>query len=103
MVEETGRIDGDLRVAEDLVLRGLVTGTVTVASGGYCELHGIVGKDLVVEPAGIATLHGMVSHDVVNRGGDLEIYGVVSGVLHNERGSTLVDPKAVIGEIHGLP
>lgn len=97
MVEETGKIEGDLRIDGDFVLRGMVTGTVTVTDGGYCELHGVIGKDLIVEPGGIVTLHGMVIRDVFNLGGDLEIFGMIHGALHDQKGSTLVDAEAVIG------
>lgn len=61
----------------------------------------MVGKDLVVEPGGIAAVHGTVSRDVVNRGGDLEIYGRIGGTVHSEAGSTLVDPEALIGRVRG--
>lgn len=101
MTEATGKIEGDLQVESDYLLRGVVTGSITVGAGGYLELHGMVCRDLNIEPGGIVALHGTIAGDVYNRGGDLEVYGVVVGALHNEGGATVVDPEAVIGRVYG--
>ena len=41
-------------------------------------------------------LHGMVIGDVVNNGGHLEVFGMITGKLIRNRGKSIVDPKAVI-------
>lgn len=96
MNTETGRINGDVQVTEDWILHGTVVGTVTVVEGGYLELHGMVIRDLVIEPGGMATLYGTVAGSVYNRGGELEVYGVVNGALQGDTGATFVDPNAVV-------
>lgn len=95
---ESGKIVGDVRVAPDgdLTVAGMVTGTVTVQSGGHAQISGMVGG-LVVEPGGRAELHGMCTGNVTNHiGGELFIEGSVHGSLAG-RSNTYVAPGAYIG------
>ncbi len=100
MIDETGKVEGNLLVIDDRLLHGMVTGSVTVTVSGYLELHGMVCGDLILEPGGIVALHGMVVGNVYNRGGDLDVYGTIRGSLHDEGGATVVDPDAIVGGFH---
>lgn len=97
MREETGKLDGDHRLGEDLDLRGTVVGTVTVPDGITFELDGMVTGDLIVETGGRTVVHGTVSGSVVNRGGNIVIYGMV-GAIHELAGTTVIDSNAAIGQ-----
>lgn len=90
---ESGKIDDDYEITEDLQLNGMITGCSSVKSGAVLQLDGIVGKDVIVEQGGTAIINGTVSGNVINRGGTIEIYGVVYG---NVNGSALIDDNAVV-------
>jgi cytoskeletal protein CcmA (bactofilin family) len=93
---ERGIIEGDLEVEDDLSLPGMVTGNVTVLDGGTLELNGTCGKNLILEDGATAFLNGTVNGSVYNRGGKLEVCGIIYGSLHKEAGETFVDRNAVI-------
>lgn len=95
MRQETGKIDGDHILDEDLALCGMVVGTLTVPAGITLELDGTVTGDLVVEAEARAEVRGTVLGAVENRGGDVAVYGTV-GAVHDIAGSTFVDPDAVV-------
>lgn len=90
---ESGKIDGDYEVTEDLQLRGMITGSAIVKSGALLQLHGTVVKDVIVEQGGTAIINGTVSGNVINRGGSIEIYGVVYGSVN---GPASIDANAVV-------
>jgi cytoskeletal protein CcmA (bactofilin family) len=95
---EHGKIEGDLRLDHPLVLHGMVTGTITVVSGGVLALHGMCSR-LVIEPGGEVELHGTVGGNVTNRGGNLQVYGTIGGLLwadNTEHGSSVVHRDAVV-------
>ncbi len=62
------QIEGDLRLTEDLMLNGQVTGSLTVTAGTELILNGQVGEDLIVEKGGIATINGMVCGRLISYG-----------------------------------
>lgn len=95
MRQESGKIDGDHTLVEDLALRGIVVGTLTVPAGITLELDGTVTGDLVVEAEARAEVRGTVRGAVENRGGDVAVYGTVGAVL-DIGGSTFVDPDSVV-------
>ena len=92
----TGAVEGDLSVSEHLILRGMVTGIITVKQGGSLDLHGMCGKSLIVNAGGKATVHGMVNEDVTNRGGDVSVFGMVVGSIDTQSGETHIAPSAVV-------
>jgi cytoskeletal protein CcmA (bactofilin family) len=96
MSAEHGKIEGNRRVADGLDLHGMVTGTVSVASGGWLELRGTVCRDLVLEEGSSVHRYGTVSGDVYNRGSELLVYGSIGGTLHREGGTTVIDSDAAI-------
>ena len=66
--QEYGKIEGNLTVEDDLVLFGMCTGNITVASSGVLTLHGMCTGNLEVLPGGTAYLNGMVAGNVLNLG-----------------------------------
>jgi hypothetical protein len=96
LVEERGKIDGDLHVADGLDLFGMVTGNLTVSAGGMAVIYGMVLGNLIVRPRGEAILQGMICGNAVNEGGTLEIQGMVVGSLDASEGTTMVADGAVI-------
>ena len=99
---EEGECRGDLRVTEELELRGTVLGTITVAGGGNLSLRGACSGEVIVEAGGTASIHGAVAGGAVNRGGDLNVHGAVVGPVRAEKGQTFLATGAkVLGGLHG--
>lgn len=94
---------GDVEIVYDLQLDGMITGNATVKDGIFLQLNGMVGKSLIIESGCSVELNGTVSEDVVNKGGNLEVYGSVNGRLVHQDGSTNINENADIsGEIEGM-
>lgn len=90
------KIEGDTRIEEDTELRGMITGNVMVAPGVTLELRGMVLGSLGLERSSRVYLRGMVTGNVENRGGHLEVWGMVDGRISRQDGITIVHPKAVV-------
>lgn len=69
---------GDLNVEGEREIRGQVTGTTYVRTGGKLVTHAQHSGGLIIEQGGVAILHGQSSRNVVNHG-TLELHGQVSG------------------------
>lgn len=93
---EKGEIQGNLEIDDNFTLLGMVKGNITVLDGGTLELNGTCERNLILEGGATVFLNGTVSGNVYNRGGRLEVYGIIHGSLHKEDGETFVDNKAVI-------
>jgi cytoskeletal protein CcmA (bactofilin family) len=93
---ESGKVEGDLVLSEDLELRGLVTGDVRLQQGIFFALVGLVGGSVIVESGATAIIRGTVSKDVVNKGGTIEIYGSVGRSVRTASGNTVVANGAMI-------
>ena len=108
MFEERGTIDGDLIIARNTRLYGMVSGTVTVKAGRTLVLHGSVGGDLVLEEGAVAHVYGIVGGDVWNAGSKLCVWktGTIRGTLQRrsvnkiEAGATI---RALTGEHDAAP
>ena len=94
----TDMIEGPITVAEDMTIRGMVDGGVTVACNGAIVLHGMVDGDVIVEPGGSAIIHGMVYGAVVNRGGHVEVHGMVDSVRDSNDARTKIGAGAMVGQ-----
>ncbi len=79
MKVEEGRIEGDITVDEEFQLDGIISGNITVVSGGSLILHGTCLGSLTIESDASANVHGTVVGDVHNQGGQLEVHGSVEG------------------------
>ena len=99
MRTERGKTEGDIELSDELVLHGMLVGNLTVTATGVLRLHGMCTGSVFVEPGGRAQLLGMVVKDVVNRGGQVEVTGMVNGTVRDEGGHTLVRPGAVVGGV----
>src|SRR5262245_27020803 len=93
---EHGKLDGNVRVVDELALYGMVTGDVTVAPNATLHLHGMACRNLTLEPESHVDLHGMVTGNVMNGGGHLRVYGTVNGQLTHHSGVTKIHSNAVI-------
>ena len=108
MFEERGTIDGDLIIARNTRLYGIVSGAVTVKAGRTLVLHGSVGGDLILEEGAVAHVYGTVNGDVWNEGSKLCVWktGTVRGTLQRrsvnkvEAGATI---RALAGEHETAP
>ena len=95
MQNESGKIEGDLRVTGPFTLNGMVTGSITVATGGTLHLHGMCCGTLFVESGGIAFVHGTVVQDIRNQG-TVEVRGMVNGSVFSKGAHFQQVPSAVI-------
>lgn len=86
-----------MTVSSEMVLTGRVDETVVVSTGGVLTLLGMVTQDVIVEQGGVAYVYGVVNENVLNRGGQLEVYGVVGGYVYTDSGGdTFIDPNALV-------
>lgn len=75
----TNKIEGNLLVDGEVVLRGMVTGDVTVAAGGSLDLFGMVSGNLILCRHSKTVVRGMVCGDLINQGGSVKVLGMVNG------------------------
>ncbi len=98
---ENKKIEGDIKIAEELTVNGTITGSAVVSSGGKLILNGIVKQDVILERGSYVELYGEVEGDVHNHGGELKLYGKVNGSLYKDAGVIVIHPTAVIkGKIY---
>jgi hypothetical protein len=69
MIQEHGKVEGNLTIDREYVLYGMCTGNIRVAADGHLTLFGMCTGNVLVEPGGQLRLHGMVTGNVVNDGG----------------------------------
>jgi cytoskeletal protein CcmA (bactofilin family) len=93
--EEAGKVEGDLTLGDDLILRGMVTGDVSVPRGRRLELFGMICGDVKLEPGASAAVRGMVLGSVIN-GGDLDVWGTIEGTVEDAGGRSTLHPGAVV-------
>jgi cytoskeletal protein CcmA (bactofilin family) len=93
--KETSKVEGDLTLGEDLVVKGMVTGNVSVPSGRRLELRGMVCGDLKLDRGASVVVRGMVLGSVTN-GGELDIWGTISGTVEDVGGRSTLHPGAVV-------
>lgn len=84
MREIPGVIDGDLDVHEDIVLIGVVSGSVVVNTGHTLIITGVVSGNLTLEKGSVARVPGIVNGDIVDKGGELDLTGILAGRLITE-------------------
>jgi len=94
VIHET--IEGDATLREDTAFHGTINGSMTVAERVQAFFHGIVNGQLILNNNSTVYLHGTVNGDVINRGGHLEIFGVVNGRVMREAGESTIHPKAIV-------
>ncbi|HAV1600049.1 TPA: hypothetical protein JG832_000895 [Enterobacter hormaechei subsp. xiangfangensis] len=92
----TGKHESNLVLDDDLELSGMICGDLVVSDGCRADVRGMVTGRIIVEKGGILTLHGMVSNGLTNNGGDVEIFGFVTGGLNEVAGTTIIHPNSKI-------
>jgi CheY-like chemotaxis protein len=111
MFEERRDIEGDLTVASDTRLYGVVAGDVVVTNGALLVVHGTIRGSLRVEERSRAHVYGAILGDVVTTDAELRVWktAIVRGTLHRgaetqiERGarvSALVPPATPSTVMH---
>jgi hypothetical protein len=89
-------VEGDVIFRSDTDLRGTVTGSVRVERGIKLELRGTVAGDLSLAKDSTVELRGTVKGNVTNRGGSLNVYGVIKGRLTTDAGTSGLFSKSII-------
>lgn len=86
-----------ITVQDPQVLTGTIDGSLVVSEGGELTLLGMAKQDVIIEDGGVAYIHGIVGKNVLNRGGKVEVYGVIGGYVYTDfGGNTQIDPNALI-------
>lgn len=78
-----------LDVRSSVTESGMISGA-TIHSGGTLNFHGTSNGDITVRQGGKLILRGKVNGSVINKGGDVEIYGHANK-LDNQYGSAYVN------------
>jgi cytoskeletal protein CcmA (bactofilin family) len=91
-----GKHEGDLALAQDLELGGMIAGSVIVPPGISLVLRGMITGDLIVQDGGQATIHGMVVGTLHNEGGAVRVFGMVRAVVDSGASTTVIADEAVI-------
>lgn len=94
---EYEKIEGDVEIVSGLQLHGMITGDAVVKEGGIFVLYGMVCNNVIVEEGAIVKIYGMVCRDLINRGGELEVFGTIIGNLLEKSGVTQVSSNAIVG------
>ena len=85
--EMTGIQTTDLRVHDDLDVKGQLQGQITVQAGGHLVLSGMARGDVCVCTGGRAEVTGVMHGNVrVQAGAHVSISGMVHGQVRNEGG-----------------
>lgn len=92
MREIRGKVDEDVVINDESELTGMITGNVRVTTGGVLVLRGMCCRDVIVETGARLIVRGTVSGAVINRGGEVTIFGAVGAV----EGEAEIDPDARI-------
>jgi hypothetical protein len=57
----------------------------------------MVTGNLIAESGSRVTIHGMVNGTVINRGGNVTIFGIVKAIANGAAGAVNIEPGAMIG------
>jgi len=98
---ENRKIEGDIKINEEVTMNGTINGSAIVLKGGLLVLNGIVNQDLILESDSKAQVFGSVNGNIYNKGGELEIHGTIMGTIHKEAGIIVIYPESNIkGKIY---
>lgn len=101
MDKRNDKIDGPYRIDQDLDFGGMITDQAIVSSGVEFILHGMVTGELIAEAGSRVSIHGMVNGTVHNRGGHIEIFGMIDDLVESG-GTVMIAPGAVVrGPLQG--
>ncbi|WP_374943843.1 hypothetical protein [Sphingomonas sp.] len=85
------RIDGPTSITT-AVVRDIV-----VAAGGSLRLSGQVQGDITVLPGGALIMLGVVKGGVINKGGDVDVFGFVGRIEDRGTTDTMLSMGAIVG------
>ena len=88
-----GHYIGDITLAQNFQIHGLVSGTVTIAAGKQLHLNGRIEGDLIVQEGARVLIHGAVSGTVLNRGADIKITGIAGSIQDVGNRKTLINDQ----------
>lgn len=92
-----GDLTAPVRVTDQLSVHGRLRAGAVVASGAQLLLHGLSEGDIVIEPGGTAEVWGIIERSIVNRGGTVRVYGLVSGdVSTTDDGTTCISDDFIV-------
>ncbi|WP_423189437.1 hypothetical protein ACO1PF_00555 [Alkalibacterium sp. f15] len=86
-------------ISDYSIVKNIINDDVLVKRDGKLELKGMATSSVTVEYGGTLILRGTVNGKVINRGGNIEIYGMVLNDVINHienQGNIYIDPDAVI-------
>ncbi|MDD5038255.1 MAG: polymer-forming cytoskeletal protein [Dehalococcoidales bacterium] len=84
MIVITGINRGEIKIDQDTQLKGIIVGKVIVSGGVYLRIDGTIDGDLILEEGSTVSLRGIVTGNITNRGGSLEILGMLKGSVTTE-------------------
>jgi cytoskeletal protein CcmA (bactofilin family) len=91
---------GKITIEADIEIAGMVVGDVTVPSGRTMCLSGMVSGDVIVESIGCAIIRGMVNGCVRNKGGRVEIFGMVAELADSDPNvPSIINQNAIVNGI----
>ncbi len=91
------KVQGPHTVEEDTTLHGMIDGDAIVPSVRTLIVHGMITGDLRAERDSVVEIHGMVVGSVINRGGQVKVFGMVGAIIDEDSEiPTLVAPHAVV-------
>jgi len=93
---ENRKLEGDVKINDEVTLNGTVGGSIIVSDSGNLVLNGIVCQDLILEKGSIVELFGTVNGDVRNRGGEIRVKGTIMGSIYKEAGTIIIEPEGKI-------
>lgn len=86
--EMGGVAPGELNIAADTCISGIVEGDVFVPRGLHLVVEGIVEGDVNVDVGAVAYVHGTVEGDLIVQGAAF-VDGVVEGDIRGDRDSAV--------------
>lgn len=87
---------GDLTVHDYTCVEGILTGYVVVDENAVFEVVGILNGDIVAKCGAKVIIRGIVQGDIINRGGYVEIFGMVKGMVDIEK--TVIHTGAIVND-----
>jgi len=91
-----GRLDAPLFVDSTLEVCGTAAGPLRVGPTGVLVLRGVCEGDVVLDVHARAEIWGIVRGNLINRGGELCVFGIVEGYVQRTSGKTAVSADSIV-------
>ncbi|WP_019554748.1 hypothetical protein [Propionispira raffinosivorans] len=96
MIEIKNLVEGDIKVNEDTKISGMLNGNAFVSSNKRLDVNGILNGDVYISPSAQVYIYGIVDGVIENRGGHLEVFGVVKKFILDKKGETEIHTNAIV-------